>query len=464
MWSKIGLLAVLLVAMVGCSQDEPATQNSPDGTPFADAGGDIDGPDLVDDAQGQGDAMAEDEPEEPGDGFPSVDQLPANPQLPDLLTMLDGTPVTSPQQWTTQRRPEVLRIMEHYAFGQTPPGPYELEAEVVGEFDDALGGKATMKLLTLNVGPGAALPVDVLLVVPNGLDGPAPVFMGLNFFGNHTTIDDPRVPLARGWVPERGEGVEGNRATEASRGTVSDRWPFEAIVDAGYALATVYHGDIDPDFADFGNGIHALYGEPEGDRDKQAWGTIAGWAWGVSRVVDHLVTEPGLDAGRIAVVGHSRNGKVALWAAAQDERIAMAISNMSGCMGAAINRRREGETIGIMNLAFPHWFASELHDFGRQEDKLPFDQHFLTALVAPRPVLINSGVDDHWADPEGEFLGAAEAGPVYELLGQGSMATQQWPGVGELVESPLGYHMQNGGHALNLEGWLAFIRFADLHL
>jgi hypothetical protein len=325
---------------------------------------------------------------------------------------------------------------------------------------DYFGGKATKKQITLTFGPEGTPPLQVLLVIPNNHTAPAPVFLGPNFYGNHTVLNDPAIPITENWVPNRADGVENNRATEAARGTAAHRWEIEQSIDRGYAVATFYHGDLDPDYDDFSNGVHAAY-NPSDVRDPHAWGSIAAWAWGMHRVVDYLVTDADIDKDHIAVMGHSRNGKAALLAGAIDERIALVVSNQSGCGGAALNRRRMGETVKAINDQFPHWFAVAFRDFNEREDYLPLDQHLLIAMIAPRPVLVASAVEDEWADPPGEFQALKEAESVYRLLGTDGFQVDQMPDLNQLVGRTMGYHIRPGAHGVGAPDWAMFMNFVE---
>jgi hypothetical protein len=393
--------------------------------------------------------------------LPAFAELPPRPAPPPVLEMLDGTPVGDVGMWRASRRPELLRLFEHYIYGFAPATLPVVRVEPIDEDPAALDGAATRTLVRLHHGPEGTPPVDLLLVTPNAVR-PAPVFVGANFFGNHTTTDDPAVPLAAGWVPERGVGVEDNRATEASRGTSAERWPFRDVVARGYGVATFYHGDLQPDRDAEGEGVRASYPSPTGDPDHD-WGAISAWAFGLSRAVDFLAAHDAVDPARIAAIGHSRNGKAALLAAARDDRIALVVSNMSGCLGAALSRRRFGETIERITTVFPWWWPPAALAFADNEDRLPVDQHLLLALSAPRPVLVISGARDAWADPEGEFESARLAGPAWALHDLEPMAADApFPEVGApRLDTPVGYARIAGGHDIGAESWRIAFDFAD---
>jgi hypothetical protein len=396
--------------------------------------------------------------------FPPVEKLPSHPELPDPLVMLDGSRITTKDDWEQKRRPELKQLFQHYMYGYFPPRPEKMDFKVGRVDPKAIGGKATLKEITITFGPPGTPKMHVLLFVPNKRQGPAPVFLGMNFNGNHTVVADPLVPLPTAWVPNNGKGAKGNRATDAGRGSQTDVWAIEQTIDRGYAVATVYCGDVDPDRADAREGIQPHLSKPGTAPGPNDWGTIAAWAWGLQRVVDYLVTDRDIDAGRIIIVGHSRLGKTALLAAAFDERVAMAIPLQAGCGGTSPSRGTVGESVKRINTSFPHWFNGAFKEFNDRPERLPFDQHCLIALMAPRPVLLPNAVEDTWANPAGQFEVLKAAEPVYKLLGAGGLDAKQMPELGKLVNSTLGYYIRAGQHSMTREDWRVFADFADKQL
>jgi hypothetical protein len=388
--------------------------------------------------------------------------------LPDPLVDSDGHRVETTEDWRTRRRPELLQLFETHVYGRSPKPP-EMELEVISEASDALEGKAIRKEVAIHLLPrSAGVSLHLLLYLPK-VDQPVPVFLGLNFLGNQSIHTDPAIAITGAWVRNDEEfGIDDNRANEATRACEAERWQVEQVVKRGFGVASMYYGDIDPDFDDgFENGVHALdRQDTRQDRAPDAWGSIAAWAWGLSRAMDYLETDKRVDPKRVAVWGHSRLGKTALWAAAQDERFAMAISNNSGCGGAALSRRVFGETVGSINTRFPHWFCRNFRQYNENENELPVDQHMLVSLVAPRPVYIASATEDLWADPRGEFLAAKGAEPVYDLLlGPKSAALpDDMPPIDKSVGHRIGYHIRTGKHDVTAYDWQQYLDFADRYL
>jgi hypothetical protein len=386
--------------------------------------------------------------------------------LPDPLVAGDGSSVQDAAAWR-RRRLEILQLFERSVYGQAPSLPVEATVSTRSVEAQALGGRATRKQLRVSfAGPAGEARMELLIYLPNDRPTPVPVVLGLNFGGNHTVHPDPDILLPTLWdFGGRAVGVVERQAAESERGVDAGSWPVEMILARGYGLATVYYGDLDPDFDDgFHNGVHALFAGPSALRECDAWGAVSAWSWGLSRALDVLQADPDIAADRIALAGHSRLGKAALWAGAQDERFSLVISNNSGCGGAALSRRRFGETVAVITTAFPHWFCENFKDYGGREDDLPVDQHQLISLIAPRPVYVASAEDDLWADPRGEFLSAQAASPVYLLCGREGLAATEMPAVNQPVMSTIGYHVRSGNHGITPQDWGYYLDFADLRL
>jgi hypothetical protein len=388
-------------------------------------------------------------------------------RLPNPLTALDGERITRPEQWAL-RRAEILDLFADHMYGRTPSRQISIfRKEILNPDTEVFNGNGIRREVRLWLGDeNSHSYLDVLLYFPGYQNGPAPFFVGLNFNGNHSVQADPAIHLSESWFADKGVNGGGNKATEAMRGIEASRWPIERILSRGYGVATAYYGDLDPDFDDgFQNGIHPLFYLPgQNHPADHEWGAIGAWAWGLSRIMDYLDEEEMADSSRVAVVGHSRLGKAAMWAGAQDIRFNLTISNNSGCGGASLSRHRFGESVRAINETFPHWFCKNFKQFNDREDDLPVDQHMLVALTAPRPIYIASAQEDQWADPLGEFLSAYHAAPVYRLLGTDGLAADELPELEEPVLSRIGYHIRRGPHDVTNFDWDCFMDFADLHL
>jgi hypothetical protein len=395
-------------------------------------------------------------------GFPDPAKLPIQKELPDPLVMLDGKRIATAEQWRTLRRPELKDLFQHYMYGYFPAKAAKIVAMMENVDPKFLEGRATKKEITIAFGPAAAPRIHLLLVIPNSPKKPVPVFLGLNFCGNHTVLKDPTISLPTVWMPSTCPGCKDHRATDAGRGKQVNAWAIEKTIDRGYAVATFYCGDVAPDRPGFEDGVFPHFlkkGQTSpGPRD---WGAIAAWAWGLHRAVDYLVTDKDIDASHVAVVGHSRLGKTALLAGAFDERIALIIAHQAGCGGTAPSRGKVGESVKQINDRFPHWFDAEFKKFNDRPERLPFDQHCLVALCAPRPVLFTNGTEDTWANPDGQFEVLRAADPVYRLLNVGGLDARRMPKVGRLIDSKLGYHIRMGKHSMGPEDWKVWLQYAE---
>ena len=387
--------------------------------------------------------------------------------LPELLITNAGSAVVNRRQWERVRRPEVLDLFRTHMFGRVPIDVSDkLRFEVVEQGEALQGHAKRFQVRLFFSGKDDAPFVDLLIYLPaiaNRRDA-CPMFLGLNFMGNHTITNDPLVSVTKSWVRNKTEiGYQNNQASVQARGTSAPRWPIRLLIDSGFGVATAYYGDIDPDFDDgFKNGVHAVY-PLDDNRNGQQWGSIATWSWGLSRILDYLQTIESVNPKQIGVIGHSRLGKTSLWAGATDPRFAIVISNNSGCGGAAISRRQFGETVKRINTSFPHWFCDKFQDYNENEAELPLDQHMLIALIAPRPVYIASASEDLWADPVGEFLSGRLSQPVYDLYGVAGLGVQMRPEPNQSVGDHVGYHLRQGKHDLLEYDWRQYIEFANRH-
>ena len=386
--------------------------------------------------------------------------------LPELLTLENGNKVDNINDWEHKRRPELFNLYKNQVYGNIPEGIIETSSvQVIEQSDSALGNTAIRKQIALVFKKQEReLTINVLLYLPKNVKYP-PVFVGYNFYGNQTIINDQNVILTNSWVRNNPTfGIAHNLATEESRGKRNNRWPIKNIISEGFGLATIYYGDVDPDRNDFSDGIHPFfYANDQNEPKDDEWGAISAWAWGYSRVLDYLKNNDLNNESRFISFGHSRLGKTSLWAGALDDRFDIVISNNSGCGGAAIFRRKYGETAAIINDGFPHWFNKNFKKYNNNEDTLPIDQHMLIALIAPRPVYIASAEDDKWADPKGEYLSGYQASPVYELYGKTGLTSSSLPSINEPIHTAIGYHIRTGGHDVTAYDWAQFMKFARKH-
>ncbi len=388
--------------------------------------------------------------------------------LPDALMFADGTRIASQAQWT-RRRKELLKLFTEQMYGRMPERPAQMRFNVYKVDRHALGGKATREQISiLFLGKEDGPRMDLLLYVPNSVKRP-PVILGFNFWGNETINPDPGIHISDRWLESVNSPsmdlscVKNNRATEGCRGIDQGRWPVEKILDDGYALATAYRGDVDPDRKDgYDQSIRSAW--PELSKGGDNFSTIAAWAWSMSRALDYLEQDPLVDGRHVVAFGWSRLGKAAIWAGATDPRFAAVISNESGAGGAKLFHDVHGETVQQLNTVFPYWFCGNFKQYNGRDAELPFDQNEVLALIAPRPLYIASAILDENANPQGEFLAALEVTPVYRFLGSAGLPTTSWPAVDQPALGPVSYHVRSGSHSVTAFDWEQYLRFCDAYV
>jgi len=392
---------------------------------------------------------------------------------PDLLVMHNGAPVRNSAAFLEQRRPEIFLDVQENVYGRTPQAQVATTTHVTSTDTQALGGAAIRKQITVTFGDKLQREIHILLYLPAHAAAPVGVFVGLNFDGNQTVSADPGIDLSTVYLPDPAldnvqlakelKGHIRQMAKPETRGTSASQWQVETIVRAGYGLATVYAGDIEADFATgIGYGVRPLlFKDKQWLPEADGWGSIGAWAWGMSRMVDYLETDPAIDAKKIIAFGHSRFGKTALWAGAQDSRFAMVISNESGQGGASLSRPQRAETVAHLNIAFPYWFCPNYHNYTGRTDALPVDGHFVLALIAPRPLYVSSAIDDPYSDPQGEFEAVVAASAVYRLFGKQAVDVTAMPPVEHPVGGVLRYHLRTGPHDVTAYDWQQYLKFAD---
>ena len=355
--------------------------------------------------------------------------------LPPLLELSSGDSVSDSRTWETQRRPEIVRLLAESVYGHVPEGLERLSMHLLRADDAAMGGAATAKVVEIRMGVAyRESKMTLKLLLPNERKKPCPLFLLIN----------NRPP----------ENID------LSRKVRTGFWPAEAVIARGYGIAGFQVGDLDPDQHDeFRNGVHGLFGRSIRSHD---WGALAAWGWGASRAMDYCEADGDIDASRVALLGHSRGGKAALWAGARDTRFSIVISNNSGCGGAALSRRRFGETVDRINRIFPHWFCGNFERFNGREHQLPLDQHFLLGAIAPRGLYVTSASQDLWADPRGEYLAWFHAGEAFELYGDPPVEVSTPPAPNHpVIRGRRGYHIREGGHGLEEYDWERFMDFAE---
>ncbi|MDX9881331.1 MAG: acetylxylan esterase [Prolixibacteraceae bacterium] len=356
--------------------------------------------------------------------------------LPDVLSTQNGEKIITKKEWQNVRRPELLELFTTQVYGRIPDTPYKKTITIVKEDPNAMDGAATLKLVDIMVSAKSkSLIIHLGLFIPNRVTKPIPAFL---LICNRPATEN----------------------IDFTREKKSEFWPAEDVVARGYAVAAFFNGDVDLDnFDNFQNGIHGIL---DNKRNAESWGTIAAWAWGASRCMDYLVTDKDIDASKVAVMGHSRGAKAALWAGATDTRFSLVCCNEAGCGGSSLARRRYGETVDRINKAYPHWFCANYKTYSNNEDAMPVDMHELMALIAPRALYIASASDDLWGDPKGQHLALYNSLPVFRLYDPATNLPKAMPPLNTPVHSQkVAYHIRSGIHNLTLTDWNFYMDFAD---
>jgi hypothetical protein len=382
--------------------------------------------------------------------------------LPDPLRLTDGRPVRDAKTWYAQRRPEIVRLFEENQFGRSPGAPDRVIYDRFDTGTPAFNGAAIRKQTTIYFSRDKTGPkMDLLVYLPAKAPKPVPLLLAIGFSANSVVVNDPGIREGEVWNRE-------HKKVPAKQGLAFGKIDVLPLINAGFGFATVYYGDIEPDFdGGLRYGVRALYLKPDDTKSTpDEWGAIAAWGWGLSRALDYLQTDPKVDSKRVALYGVSRLGKTVLWAGARDTRFAAVIACCSGEGGAALSRRNYGETIAHLTAPgrFAYQFCPNYVKFAQHVDRLPVDANMLIALLAPRPLLLQTGDTDYWSDPKGEFLAEQAAGPVYALLGKKGLETPQWPPPGVAIMHTLAYYMHSGGHGTLPGDWTQFLKFLQIQL
>jgi hypothetical protein len=411
-------------------------------------------------------AQVADAPDEMNKGIPVnyTEAKVGSYKLPDPLKLTSGEPVTSAKMWYEKRRPEMVKLFEEYQFGRMPGRPADMSFEVFDQGTPTFGGKAIRRQITIffsrdRSGPSA----DLLLYLPAAAKKRVSVLLNAGFTANNLAVNDPGVKQGRIFDPKTNQRIP----------AVPGKFRFGGIdvlplIERGFGIATLTYSDIDPDApSGLMFGVRSLYLKPgQTTPASDEWGAISAWAWGLSRALDYLETDPGVDAAHVGLMGVSRLGKTVLWAAAHDQRFALVIASCSGEGGASLSRRDYGETIKhlVEPTRYPYQFCANYAKYADRVDQLPVDSHMLLALIAPRAVLLQTGNTDRWSDPKGEFLAAVAATPVFKLLGKDGIEADAMPAAGVPLLHTLGYFMHDGGHGTLPSDWQVFYRFLEMHL
>lgn len=427
--ARIGSFVCIPVLLLLAVASDRAEADTPSRRPESSSGG-----------PWRADADLVDAKQKRSDEFNYVEENVPAYQLPDPLFATKPSASEGLESWGAIRTAQ-LKLFRTHVYGERPSGPFSVRFE-------------TESPQSIRQGTIAAIAGRCIIHRPGREDG-----FAFPFVIYRPAADSGSRPVCI-HINNR-EFYSIDRAKEAA----DDFSPIEILCGRGYALLTFHTSDVDPDRADgYADGVRAFFSDrPEAEPNE--WRSLSAWGWAASRLLDHVSQSADLDETRVAVVGHSRGGKAALWAAAEDTRFAVAYSNQSGCGGAALSRRRYGETVDRITTAFPHWFVPRFAGYAGRESQLPVDQHQLIGLIAPRPVYVVSADEDLWADPRGEYLSIVNAAPVYERLGKSSITDPAMPPLDQpRVVGSTGYHIRRGRHDLTEKDWTWFLDFADRSL
>jgi hypothetical protein len=358
--------------------------------------------------------------------------------LPDPFVSLKGNPIHTVEDWENIRRPEILRLFKENVYGQIPSDFDEISFSEVKDKQNLFPEIAIFKEIDIIVKRnGKSHTMRLNVYIPKKGTGPYPVFTLINHRDN-----EPMDELIE-----------------------TGFWPVKDLIEKGYATASFDVETVAPDDPErFSSGIlTSLY--PEQMEQKDGMRALAAWGWGAMRAMDYFEKDPIIDADKAVLVGHSRGGKAALWASANDTRWAVTVSNESGCGGAALSRRKFGETVQVINTAFPFWFTDNFKSFNGKEELLPLDQHMLVSLIAPQAIYFASAREDRWADPKGEYLSIKLGSRIYPLIyGKEVNFPMDFEELKEPVIQPYaGYHIREGEHDLTLEDWKIFMDFVEVN-
>lgn len=393
------------------------------------------------------------------DNYISREEQVAAYELKDLFPkeVSDKSQAEKKAYWETKRRPEILELYSQILFGKTPliAAQLQVNSKVIEKGKTALY-KREQCLLTLKNSKGDTLNIRVLLFLPNNKKPLKGLCIGLNFLGNHTTTLDPEILLSPSFAEWNNEALARDfRQSEASRGVRQHRWPIHLMLEKGFGLITSCYQDWEPDKAELPKSV-APYGLRQLTQSKNEWGAIGAWALGYQILCNWALEQKRFEELPVYVSGHSRLGKAALWASAQNERISGALISGSGRCGASLFKRRFGEPLQVIGQNFPHWFLPNIGNLN--VDSLPFDQHFLMACVAPRKLMVASASNDWWADPKGEYLSLLKANPVFRLYSEDTLPNVE-PKIERILKgSNQFYHLRRGDHDITYLEWEQFLK------